>query len=323
MKKHLLLAFFCTLLFAAIADAQVKEYYVSPSGNDTYDGSPARPWRTINHAAAVFTPGASGTTIHVADGTYIESAGSCSPIGSPSVLCFHRGGISTQPVVIQCDNGLFGAAKDGHCKIREVADAGIPDFVTVAGVNYLTVQGFDIGGDSSHPATNVHAGFLIYGKESPNPNGNYVSINYNYIHDMASNANDNNGFGNGCTSEGMIVGDFDNRGANKLPVGEQFIGNFINNGGTLSNRACNQFHGIYASGPKFVYQNNVIGNVPGAALKIYPNVCSPAVSNNLVFHSGWWGILSKDGGYGNCQLTGFAVGNGIFNNNIAIGNGFN
>lgn len=306
-------------LLSLAAAAQVNNYYVSPSGNNSNDGSQARPWLTINYAASHFALGSSGATIHVADGTYLESASSCAPIGSPSSVCMNHGGTSSQPLVVQCDNGLNGAASAGHCTIRQPSNTDKPQFMTIAGVNYVTFQGFDLGGDSSHPATLVHAGILIYAKDG---NGNFVQVNQNYIHDMASAADDGIGFGPGCPSEGMIVVDGNTTGGT-IAHDDKFIGNFINNGGSLASKSCNQFHGIYAPGFKQVYENNIVGNVPGAGIKVFPSVCSENVSNNLVFHNGWWGILVKDSGAGGCAADGGTVGLSTIDNNMAINNGFN
>jgi hypothetical protein len=57
--------------------------YVSPRGDDDDRGSRARPWRTIQHAAARVRP---GVTVHVAPGRY----------GGP--LTISRGGTAARPV---------------------------------------------------------------------------------------------------------------------------------------------------------------------------------------------------------------------------------
>ncbi len=47
--------------------SSVADYYVRPNGKDSADGSAARPWQTIQHAAKSVRPGA---TVHVAPGEY-------------------------------------------------------------------------------------------------------------------------------------------------------------------------------------------------------------------------------------------------------------
>ncbi len=49
------------------ANSTVGQYYVSPTGSDSNNGSAAYPWATITHAATAIGAGA---TVHVAPGTY-------------------------------------------------------------------------------------------------------------------------------------------------------------------------------------------------------------------------------------------------------------
>ena len=51
----------------SIASGSGAQYYVTPTGSDSNDGSAGSPWATIAHAATVIGPGA---TVHVAPGTY-------------------------------------------------------------------------------------------------------------------------------------------------------------------------------------------------------------------------------------------------------------
>ena len=60
-------AFVLPYLRSQAAASGSVSYYVSPSGNDTNDGSQTAPFATINKAASVATP---GTTVHVLPGTY-------------------------------------------------------------------------------------------------------------------------------------------------------------------------------------------------------------------------------------------------------------
>src|SRR5207302_5625939 len=46
------------------------DFYVSPTGSDSNNGTAKRPWKTISHAAASVKP---GTTVHVAPGEYREN----------------------------------------------------------------------------------------------------------------------------------------------------------------------------------------------------------------------------------------------------------
>jgi len=187
------------------------------------------------------------------------------------------------------------------------------------------VQGFDLGGDGSHPATQVQSALLIYAKDGT---ANYDQVNYNYIHDVAKNANDGNGFGNGCPSEGMVGVDMGFPATpGRIPTGLKFIGNFLNNMGDITNTGCNQTHLLYiGAGPNIVAQNNIVGNAPGSGIKMYASNCQSIVANNLTFHTGWWGILVQSSGESRndgCLGLGITPGKSTIDNNIVINSGFN
>ncbi len=50
---------------ASVPNSTVGQYYVSPTGSDSNNGSAAYPWATITHAATAIGAGA---TVHVAPG---------------------------------------------------------------------------------------------------------------------------------------------------------------------------------------------------------------------------------------------------------------
>jgi hypothetical protein len=57
------------LLAVNSAAGETRNYFVSPEGNDSNDGSRSSPWATISHAGQRATP---GSTIHVKPGIYRE-----------------------------------------------------------------------------------------------------------------------------------------------------------------------------------------------------------------------------------------------------------
>ena len=294
--KTFVLAIGCVLMLAlANASAQTNYYVSATSGSDSNDGSQARPWATFAKANTSAALGSAGTTVHFADGTYVASpSNSCSSLGN-AAFCITKSGTSSQPLIFQCDNGLNGNAghpgSPGHCLLRESSDSGIPQIMGEVGANYVTFQGFDLGGDSAHPATLAQSALLIYAKDGT---GNYDQVNYNYIHDVAKNANDGNGFGNGCPSEGMVGVDMGFPAtAGRIPTGLKFIGNFLNNMGDITNTACNQTHALYiGAGPQIVVQNNITANAPGSGIKLYASNCQerglqqPGFPHRLVGNSG-------------------------------------
>lgn len=320
-------------------------YYVnSTTGSDSNTGlcavagtpvgctGPFATWAKANAAASL---GASGTTIHFAGTsgspqTYLAAAtANCGAVGT-GTFCVTKGGTAVAQLVYQCDNGLFGAAgspgNPGPCQLRSTTDVGNQQIVGTAGASYVTIQGFDVGGDVSHPATLEQSGIQMYAKDGT---ALFMNISYNYVHDLGVNVPhsvNTSVAGTGCAPQGLIAYDtgFPFTSGRNATDGT-FIGNFLNNGGDITNVNCNQMHGLYiGAGPRMKVMNNIIGNVPASGIKMYIANCQSVVSNNLVFHTGWWGILVADAGDGVCAAQGVSpIGLSTVSNNELVNTGFN
>jgi len=103
------------------------DYYVSVSGDDTNDGSSARPWQTISHAASMVREG----TIHVTAGTYREH------------VKFIHSGTPEKRLVIRGENG---AVIDGSAGFDD------PDFglLTIEDASNISLTGLTVANVSSH-----------------------------------------------------------------------------------------------------------------------------------------------------------------------------
>ncbi len=114
------------LINAAFAEAtstqSITDYYVSPTGSDSNDGSVGKPWRTIQHAADQVTP---GTTVHVAPGDYQEQ------------VKITRSGTSAARIRFVSDI-KWGA--------RVAAYSSEPIAVWEVAADYIDVEGFDVKG---------------------------------------------------------------------------------------------------------------------------------------------------------------------------------
>jgi len=55
-------------LFQTRVHAQINEFYVNTSGDDTGDGSISNPWKTLNKACTIVLT--QGSTIHIGSGTF-------------------------------------------------------------------------------------------------------------------------------------------------------------------------------------------------------------------------------------------------------------
>lgn len=259
---------FCFVLLvcglALNASAQVTNYYVSPNGNDSGDGSAGAPWATMSHAIKAASIGAGGTVIHVASGDYSYISGCPNDAGAN--VCFNRGGNSnTARLVLQCDAGTASAsAAIGQCKIHG-GDFG----VYVNNASFVDIIGFDIGNTSG-----MESG--IFGIAGT---GNSLHIIGNYVHDLASGVN--TGTGTGCPGFGEVT--TNNGPHNDYQILRNIIVRYGMNSGAPTS-ACNQSHNIYAAANTII-ENNVIANAPGSNIQIRQSTCNMVVSNNVLISS--------------------------------------
>jgi len=147
-------------LFAAPFYACVRNFYVSPSGNDSAAGTQAAPWRTIQRADRAAGGRVAGDCVNVAPGTY-----------ATGLRPTHGGNAATADgyVVYRCQT-LNG------CKITSTGGVGAPSGLTIvssgSGPNFIVVDGFELaaskqvvygvgvmiydGGNPAHPNTSHH-----------------------------------------------------------------------------------------------------------------------------------------------------------------------
>ena len=67
-----------TSLILLVATASAADVYVATTGNDGNNGTESNPWRTVSRA---IVGSASGMTIHVGSGSFIEAAAIILPSG--------------------------------------------------------------------------------------------------------------------------------------------------------------------------------------------------------------------------------------------------
>lgn len=103
--------------------AEAATYSVSPQGSDTNEGSTAKPWRTLAHAASAVAP---GDTVIVEPGIYRE------------VVTFNRGGTPSSMVTFQ-------SRRVGEAKI-----VGSGYSALLVRANYMVFSGFDVDANEGH-----------------------------------------------------------------------------------------------------------------------------------------------------------------------------
>ena len=140
--------------------AQGLSFYVSTTGNDANPGTITDPWRTIQHAANVVTP---GSTVYVRGGLYHEKV-------SINVSGSAAGGYIT----FQSYPGET-AVLDGT-GLKVPADPNGMFFIS--NQSYIVIKGFEIRNYKSAQQNIVPAGIFIQGA------GSNIRIRNNRIHDI-------------------------------------------------------------------------------------------------------------------------------------------
>jgi hypothetical protein len=93
------------------------EFYVSPYGHDSFDGTNERPWKTLQHAANLAEP---GDTINVEKGNYVP-------------FKIRKSGTKDNPITFSGDNATIDAFQ-GNAR----------DGIEIKNAKYITIKGFEV-----------------------------------------------------------------------------------------------------------------------------------------------------------------------------------
>lgn len=318
MKKIVLLIG-CLWILTLAAAAQVKNYYVSPSGNDSNNGTSAgTAWRTIAHAESALTLGSSGTCtaangwysesnvgacVHVLAGNYPALVSTCLADSMPHTVCGTKNGMPSARIVFLSDT-YRAAVLNG--KFVERGDN-------------VSVVGFTITCPSCDAAIWFGFGASTVGSSNLGFNN---SARFNYIHDTGQTYNGGNKVFFGCPTAGAIYTGY---APNGIVIDGNQIDHFAATARDPGGQQCHESHGIYVSGPRNQITNNVISRAAGFAVHIYHNTCQEVVSNNTVFNNYGGGLDISSGfandGSGDPLYCANVNQYSAVNNNLAINNG--
>jgi hypothetical protein len=305
---------FIVFFLSLTATAQVNNYYVSPAGSDSGDGSQARPWLTLAHATSAATIGSSGTIIHFAPGTYTIT----------SLLVTTKSGKSDSARLIYQSDSPQGA--------HWVFNTGQQTAWIMEG-DYVDLVGFDITSATGGIEIGLESG------KGPSPACNDSSYSHlgcgmaqfnrilnNYIHDVGRklSRNDPNCDGQSAlepgsgSHDGIIDGNKIVR--NGAPGGGCDAGAQYSGGG---------IYGIYMEGYHWTVTNNIIGD-GNIGIHAYHNPCQNVYANNVIFHNWYDGIILGSSGAGSSGTIGSpycgVYSNGddynSITNNLLIRNGY-
>ncbi len=224
-KKTFIVAF----LSSAVLCANAAEFYVATNGDDSLPGSPAQPWRTIQHAANSVSP---GDTVFVHGGIYSER------------VTFGTSGTTGNPVTFQNYPGENPVVDGTGLPIPRLDYAtGLFEFTNAS---YLVVQGFELRNYQTQSASFTPAGIDITG--APHD----LTFVSNRVHDIA-NLNKTRA----ANAYGIAVhGTLPQAISNLVFRGNEICSNVLGQSETFSlDGNCNGFE---ISG-NFVHDNNNIG----------------------------------------------------------------
>ena len=238
-------------------------YYVAAGGSDSNPGTQSQPFRTIQRAADIVSP---GDTVLVGDGTYTMTAGNA--CGS-AVVCLTRGGTSSAPVT-------FRSINPQGAKINGQSNSVRYGFEFRSAANYIRIEGFEVYGMGN--GSGDASGFVIYN------GGHDVLIAGNDIHDVGRLCTDTT---NGET--GIFIAN-----ANVTVEANSIhdIGRFApgENGCSMSTSYyTNHDHGVYVNGNSTAagannatIVNNVFwNNARGWSVQVYPgSIANLSILNN-------------------------------------------
>ena len=302
------------ILFLAM-NAMATDYYVSPSGSDSNNGtSLSTPWQTLSHANDNFVLGSGvggiGTTIHVQAGTYSTHINPCGT--GYAAICATRGGTAGARLVWQCDAPNYGCV---------LSSAAI--LVTGQNAHHIDFKGFGLTSPLSSTGFIMQCG-TAYGPDSGSTGCVSIHLIGNYFHDFGTAL---------CSKAGVITSAIGTAATiaagQQIPVVDfQLIGNRVNNVGDNAHAAtypngCQFYHGMYLPGGKnpgdLIVQNNIISNVIGWGIHFYHTPCNAVITNNLLVHNGRGGILVQLYPAGDPACPN-GYGHNIVSNNIIIDN---
>lgn len=249
--------------------------YVSPSGSDANPGSEERPFRTLQHAADVASP---GTTVDVRGGTYCQR------------LAVHVSGNAAQGYITFRSAPGGKAVLDGSCLTPEV---GTSAMVALHNVSFVRIQGFEIRNNKTADRLRVPVGIRVYGS------GSHIQILNNDVHNIEQTYPGRMGSGHGANGFGIAVYGTDA----KTPISDLVIdGNEVHHlqTGSSESLVLNGNVTNFRVTRNTVHDNNNIGIDIIGFERTAPNLAVDRARNGVVSRNLVYNITSRGNpAYGN------------------------
>ena len=231
------------------------DYYVSPSGSDSNDGSSAHPWATINKADSVVGPGA---IVHVSPGTY-----------SGNIVTSAKGTASAR--IRYISDTQYGARLVG----------GSSDFVIWLAYNtYTDIVGFDFDGSVN---TSEQSGIIIL----PSPTeGTHLLIFGNRAHNLYPSG--------GCNNHVGAIGE-GGQSLPTYNVYDSNLIYHNNGGAGGSSSQGNSCDGLDPWGPYDVARNNVVMDQGGGwCMQVSHSASNAIITNNTLINCDRGGVILEN-----------------------------
>ncbi len=271
----------------------IQHRYVSPRGNDANNGLKSRPWKTLQHAAEVVTP---GMTVHVAPGVYLGEITSMMS-GTPAARIRF---VSDVRWAAQIHSGS--------------------EFVWNNKGDYVDIEGFDVSGES-----NARVGILNWASST--------RVTNNRVHDIPAPGCirfggagiDHAGYAsyNSDTVGNWVfnIGDYNKPCPRVHGIYQAAAGGVIQNNVVYRAEGWG-IHLYHAARDLTISNNTVFNNAYGGIVVAQELGKSPSadhilVTNNIVFRNG---LVQGADGFGIREYGNTGIHNRYLNN-LVYGNG--
>ncbi|MDN4494111.1 right-handed parallel beta-helix repeat-containing protein [Ureibacillus aquaedulcis] len=174
MKRIILMILAAAIIFCLTNINKNKDHqqniYVATDGNDEYDGSKSKPFRTLKKAAQVAE---AGTTVHIREGVYKEK------------LVIMHSGKKSKEIVFKPYKDEKVVLSGEELKIEE----GDTSIIIIDNKNHVTIHGLTVQDLTTELASETVMGIFVTGSSS------HITLDSNHVEQIETHAKEGNGHG--------------------------------------------------------------------------------------------------------------------------------
>jgi hypothetical protein len=183
--SRIALSLLACLMLTAWAAQRPQAVYVSANGDDANPGTKSRPWKTLQHAADVVTP---GTTVNIRGGVYCQQ------------LAVKVSGSADKGFITFRSQPGETAVIDGNCLAPpEGGPRGGDALVALQNASYVRIEGLEIRNYRTADRRRTPAGIRVSGA------GSHIEILKNNVHHIEQNFPGQDRPGSGGNGFGIAV----------------------------------------------------------------------------------------------------------------------